>query len=122
MTTYILYILFTMSGLILMKLGGGQLNLGIKDGMFEANIGFKLLVAFFMYGISFLIWSRIVAQNDLTYIVPLSSAIVNILSVIVGIFIFKESLSTMQIVGIIVATIGVVMMNFTYTSSPTISI
>ena len=112
MTTYILYILFTMSGLILMKLGGGQLNLGIKDGMFEATIGFKLLVAFIMYGISFLIWSNIVAQNDLTYIVPLSSAIVNILSVIVGIFIFKESLSTMQIVGIIVATIGVAMMNF----------
>lgn len=112
MKTYILYIFFTMSGLILMKLGGGQLNLGVKDGRFEFAIGFKLFIAFIMYAISFIIWSNIIAKSDLTYIVPLSSAITNILSVIVGIFLFKESLSMMQIVGIVVATVGIVMMNF----------
>ena len=111
MKTYIAYIFFTMSGLILMKLGGGQLDLGVNDGKFEFTIGFKLLVAFLMYGVSFLIWSGIVAKSNLTYIVPLSSAIINVLSVIVGIMIFNESLSIKQIAGIIVASIGIVLMN-----------
>lgn len=111
MKMFVIYIIFTIGGLILMKLGGGQLSFGFKDGMIKGTIGVKLLLAFIMYGISFIVWSSIVAKNDLTYIMPIASAIVNILSVIVGVLIFKEVLSTTQVLGIIIATIGIIMMN-----------
>ena len=76
------------------------------------SIGFKLLFAFIIYGISFLLWSGIVARNELTYIVPISSAIVNILTVILGILIFKEHLTLIQIIGIGITVIGFVLMNW----------
>ena len=76
------------------------------------SIGFKLLFAFIVYGISFLLWSAIVARNDLTYIVPISSAIVNIATVIIGILIFREHLTLVQIVGIGITVLGVVLMNW----------
>lgn len=111
MQIFIMYLFFTISGLILMKIGGNDLSLNINSGKFQLSIGFVLIVAFFMYGVSFLIWSRIVAKNDLTYIMPISSAIINILSIISGILIFKESLSIVQIIGIIVTVIGIILIN-----------
>lgn len=111
MRIFIVYIFFTISGLIFMKLGAGQIGFGFKEGMFTGKIGSKLLLSFVLYGISFIIWSGIVAKNDLTYIVPFASAVVNILSVAIGVWLFKEVLSVTQILGIIIATIGVIMMN-----------
>lgn len=111
MRTYIAYIFFTISGLTLMKMGGGQLSIGIKEGIFQFNLGVRLLMAFMMYGVSFILWSRIVAASDLTYIMPVSSAVVNILTLIVGIIIFKETMSIMQVIGMVVVTLGIVMMN-----------
>lgn len=111
MKTYIAYIFFTISGLVLMKLGGGQINIDIKDGIFNMSLGVKLILAFIMYGTSFLLWTGIVAQNDLGYIVPLTSAIVNVITVILGIALFNEGMSIYKIVGILLATAGVILMN-----------
>lgn len=111
MKTYIAYIFFTISGLILMKLGGGQMNIAFKDGVFNMSLGIKLIFAFIMYGTSFLLWTGIVAKNDLGYIVPLTSAITNIITVIIGILIFSESINIYKIFGIVLATVGVILMN-----------
>lgn len=111
MKTYLAYIFFTISGLILMKLGGGQINIAFKDGIFNLSLGVKLIAAFIMYGTSFLLWTSIVAKNDLGYIVPLTSAITNIITVIIGIYIFSESISVYKIIGIVLATFGVILMN-----------
>jgi uncharacterized membrane protein len=53
-----------------------------------------------------------VVKNDLSFIVPFSSAIVNVLSVILGVLIFREYLNTYKIIGIAMAIIGVVLMNY----------
>lgn len=111
MIIYITYILFTIGGLILMKIGGNQLSLNINKQMLGLSIGWILILAFAMYGVSFLIWSRIVTKNDLTYIMPITSAITNVLSVIAGIIIFKENLSIIQIAGIAVTILGIIMIN-----------
>lgn len=111
MRTYLAYIFFTISGLVLMKLGGGHLSVGLKDGSFSLNIGFKLLLAFAMYGTSFILWTGIVAKNDLGYIVPITSAITNTITLILGILIFNENITIFKGMGILLATIGVMMMN-----------
>lgn len=112
MKVYLLYIICTLTGLVLMKLSEGSMAITVKDGIFGFSIGFKLLFAFIIYGISFLLWSGIVARNELTYIVPISSAIVNISTVVLGVLIFKEYLTLVQIIGIGITVIGVVLMNW----------
>lgn len=111
MKTYLAYIFFTISGLILMKLGGNHMNIAFKEGIFNINLGIKIIIAFIMYAISFLLWTNIIANNDLGYIVPVTSAIINIITLIVGIYIFSENISMYKIIGMILATLGVLLMN-----------
>lgn len=111
MKMFIVYIFFSMGGLILMKLGAGKIAVEINGGVLQFSLGVKVLLALTMYVVSFLIWTQIVAKSDLTYIVPVSSAVVNILTVIVGVLLFREYVSVQQIIGIIITVVGVVLMN-----------
>ena len=111
MKNFIAYIFFTVLGLFLMKLSGQPIKLGINEGSFFFNISIKMFLSLLFYGISFLLWTGIVVKNDLSFIVPFSSAIVNLLSVALGVLIFREYLNTYKIIGIAMAIIGVVLMN-----------
>lgn len=112
MYNFIAYILFTVMGLFLMKLSGEPIKIGINEGLFFLNITIKMTLALLFYAASFFLWTGIVSKNDLSYIVPFSSAIVNVLSVTIGILIFQESISIYKITGIILAILGVAMMNY----------
>lgn len=111
MWLYISYIVFSMCGVILMKIGGGQFSVNILDGALQAKIGLKIILAMLTYATSFLLWMVILNKNNLSFIMPLTAAITNILAVISGIIIFKEQLTSYQLIGIIIASIGIVVMN-----------
>lgn len=112
MKNFISYIFFTVFGLFLMKLSGQPIKLGINEGSIFLNISAKMLFALLFYGISFILWTGIVVNNDLSFIVPFSSAIVNILSVALGVLIFHEYLNIYKIIGIAMAIMGVALMNY----------
>jgi len=112
MKNFTAYIFFTVFGLFLMKLSGQPIEFGIKEGAFFFNISTKMLLALFFYTASFMLWIGIVAKNDLSFIVPFSSAIVNVLSVLIGVLIFHEHLNTYKAIGIAMAIIGVILMNY----------
>ena len=112
MKNFIAYIFFTMLGLFLMKLSGQPIKLEINGAAFFLNIRIEMFLALLFYGVSFILWTGIVVKNDLCFIVPFSSAIVNILSVILGVLIFREYLNGYKIIGIAMAIIGVCLMNY----------
>lgn len=112
MTNFILYILLTVMGLVMMKLSGQPIGFKLNEGMFFLNISSKMLMALIFYASSFLLWTGIVAKNDLSFIVPFSSAIVNVISVCLGIIIFHESINIYKFIGIGMAIIGVILMNY----------
>ncbi len=112
MSNFIAYIFFTVTGLFMMKFSGCPIEFGLNEGFFYFNISLKMASAMLFYLISFLLWTGIVAKNDLSYIVPFSSAIVNILSVGMGIFIFHEPVNIYKAVGLTMAILGVALMNF----------
>lgn len=66
------------------------------------------LLAGVTIGIFSIIFIRIFQKGDLTYIVPIISGGTIIMTSLIGIILFKESVSLLQIVGIILATIGIV--------------
>lgn len=95
----------------MMKLSGQPIKLGLNEGVLFFNISFKMALALIFYASSFFLWTGIVAKNDLSFIVPFSSAIVNIISVGLGILVFNETINMYKLIGIGVAMIGVVLMN-----------
>lgn len=111
MKKFITYIFFTVFGLFLMKVSQQPIKIGIDEGVFFFNISWKMFLALFFYAISFLLWTGIVVKNDLSYIVPLSSGLVNLLSVLIGVLIFHEPLNTYKFVGIGMVIIGAIFMN-----------
>ena len=112
LVNFIAYIFFTVLGLFIMKFSGHPMQFSFKDGFFNFNIGSKMFLALIFYVTSFLLWTGIVAKNDLSFIVPFSSAIVNVLAVGLGIFFFHETMNVYKIIGIILAILGVILMNY----------
>ena len=112
MTNFIAYIFFTIMGLIMMKISGQPIKFGLNEGLIYFNISTKMALALIFYATSFLLWTGIIAKNDLSFIVPFSSAIVNVISVGLGIFIFQESVNMYKIIGIAMAIFGVILMNY----------
>ena len=112
MNNFIAYIFFTVLGLFMMKFSGQPMKFGLNEGVFFFNVSTKMLLALLFYVASFILWAGIVVKNDLSFIVPFSSAIVNVISVVLGVFVFHEYLNTYKVIGIAMAVIGVILMNY----------
>ena len=107
----IVYIILTILGLVLMKLGGNTGTLSIEQSTFNFTINFISLLGFVSYIASFLLFTNIVVKFDLSYITPITSGIIQVLTLLAGILIFKENVSINGIIGIIFVILGIVVMN-----------
>lgn len=107
-----IYLLLTMSGLILMKLGGNTGSFAIENGDINFGISPVSLIGFICYIGSFFIYTRMVVLFDLSYITPLCTGIVQILTLIASKIIFKENITIQGIVGASIIIIGLLIMNW----------
>lgn len=114
MIKYILtlvYIVFTTSGIYLMKLGGDSLSLSLKGGI-DFKMGFITFFGFLCYLISFILWQKLLVTFDLSYIVPITTGICQILIMLLGVFVFKENINFLGILGAIFVIIGIVLLAY----------
>ncbi len=107
-----IYLLLTMSGLILMKLGGNTGSFAIENGDINFGISPVSLIGFICYIGSFFIYTRMVVMFDLSYITPLCTGIVQILTLIASKIIFKENITIQGIAGASIIIIGLLIMNW----------
>lgn len=107
----IIYLFLSLSGLILMKYGGNSGNFSFKSSEILFKINLISLIGFICYIGSFLLFTKIVVMFDLSYIMPLITGVVQILTLIASKLIFKETISSQGIVGAIVIIIGILLMN-----------
>lgn len=107
----IIYIICTTGGITFMKLGGDSLSISFNKN-FVFKIGGITFLGFFLYLISFLLWQRMVVKYDLSVMVPIVTGIVQIVVLLIGNIVFKESLSLISIIGAILIIIGIVVMAF----------
>ncbi len=107
----IIYLICTTGGMTLMKFGGDSLRLSFKTG-FEFKMGWLTFGGFCLYLISFLLWQRMIVKYDLSIMVPIVTGIVQILVLLIGHFIFKESLSTLSTFGVLLIIVGIILMAF----------
>lgn len=106
----LIYIALTTGGLFCLKSGGNSLTLALKNG-FNLKIGYITALGFLLYVFSFLLWQKLLATYDLSYIVPITTGIIQVIIILIGYFFFKESISIVNLVGIILVIIGVILIS-----------
>ena len=106
----LIYIALTTSGLFCFKLGGNGLSLSLKGGI-NFKIGFITALGFVFYLCSFLLWQKLVATYDISYIFPLTNAILQVIIVLLGVMYFKESINVTNIIGMLLVIVGVVLIS-----------
>lgn len=108
----VVYLILTLSGLILMKLGGNTGTLAMEKGDIVFGISPISAVGFLCYIGSFFLYTRMVIMFDLSYITPICTGIVQILTLIASKVVFKENITVQGIVGASIIIIGLLIMNW----------
>ncbi len=112
-----IYVLMTVAGLVLMKYGKNPGTISVKDGNINFGVSFISGIGLVCYIISFLLFTRIVIMFDLSYIFPICTGIVQIMSLIASKFVFKEDMPIQAIIGASLVIIGIVVMNLPKTNA-----
>ena len=105
----IVYLLFTISGVVFMKLGGDSVHLSLSPS-FSISMGWLSFLGFSCYLISFLLWRRLLISNDISIIIPVLTGVVQIITCIAAFMIFKESFNIYKILGIVLIIIGIILL------------
>lgn len=113
----VVYLIFTTMGVILMKLGGNPGTISFKAGEIGLSMNFISAIGFCCYICSFLLYTRLVVMFDLSYIVPISTGIVQVVTLIASSIVFKETIKTQGYLGAILVIIGVIVMNMNFTKA-----
>ena len=108
----IIYLLLTVSGLILMKKGGNAGKIAMNAGEVELSISWISAIGFICYIISFLLFTRIIMMfENVSFISPICNGIAQACIVISSIIFLKEKFSGATIGGAALIIAGVIIMN-----------
>jgi len=107
----VLYVIFAVLGSTLLKYGGLEHVKTLFTVPFvNINISFITLIGFISYGLSFLLYTVLLNKFDLSFISPLTVALVYILLMITAFVIFKEPITPSKMIGCGLILIGILLM------------
>ena len=108
----VIYLILTSLGLILVKLGSNTVSIEIIKGTFNCSINVIFLLGLFCYICSFLLFTFVLVRRfNLTYIMPITTGITQVVVISAGLFVFKEYINVFQIIGIVLTVIGIALLN-----------
>lgn len=110
----VVYLISTISGLILMKLGGNPGTIAIKENNIAMSMNLISGIGFVCYIFSFLLFTRIVVMFDLSYIFPICTGVVQVATLIASYYIFKEKIPLTGVIGASLIIIGIIIMNLKF--------
>lgn len=89
---------------------GGALIDNIS-GKFQFNFNPWVLGGITLYGLSFVLYTYLIAKYDLGYIIPLTTALVYLIIFTASFFIFHEVFTAFKILGIVMIITGLIFLN-----------
>lgn len=107
----IAYLILTVSGLILFKIGGARNCLDIGIEKINMSISITSLIGIMCYAASFLLWLHIIEKSKISYIFPIANGLVTILTILGGVVLLHEKVNQIQLIGIVCIIIGVIITN-----------
>lgn len=85
---------------------GGQSSRLFND-LLKAVISPYIILGLVLYGLSFIIWLRILSFNDLSRAYPIFATVVFTMTTIGSVLFLKEDVSFMRIIGLLVMLAGI---------------
>ena len=108
----VMYVIFTVAGLILMKKGGNAGKISLGGGELGFSISWISLLGFICYIISFLLYTRIIMMfENLSFISPICNGIAQVMIVVASWLILKEQITGLNVGGALLIIAGIVIMN-----------
>ena len=108
----VFHIILTIAGVVLFKLGTQKdFLVSIATGVFTLKISLMSIIGLVCYLCSFLMYMFLISRFDLTYIVPVTTGIVQVATFVLAIIIFKESVTVSKGVATGLILIGVILLN-----------
>lgn len=108
----VIYMMLSTFGLIMIKTGTATTTFSMNLIGFTMSLDWKLLIGFFSYILSFLFWMIVISKYDLSYIYPIVTAILFVVVMVSSAIFLKESISTKQIISVIIILVGVAIAKF----------
>ena len=87
---FICYILFTTTGMLLIKIGGAETSAQITLKLISVQLSPILILGLVCYLTSFALFIILVQKVNLSLIVPISTGITNLTAVLLGTFVLKR--------------------------------
>lgn len=111
MITFFIYVILSSMGIILFKLGASEASVSLTKGLLNFQMSYISMIGLLCYLLSFVLWMYIIANKNVSYIVPLGLGLTNVMILVGSYFILGESISMMNIVGAAVILIGVLIIS-----------
>ena len=102
------YICLTVIGATMIKDGASKGDGSIH--IMNQPISKELIIGVLLYGVSFLMYTFVISQMQISLVIPLIAGINSIAIVFLGVIIFKESLAAGQALGVGVIIAGIVIL------------
>ena len=106
-----LYLLFTVGGLVFIKLGSEGVSVSLKASQINMTLNLYIILGLIFYVISFLLWTVLLKGNKLSYIVPLTTGLSQVLILISSAMVFNERLTAVKIIAVAIIIFGVILLN-----------
>ena len=107
-----IYALLSVGGLTCFKLGAQQaLSINVTGSALSLHISWLSLLGLAMYVCSFLIYMGLVSKIQLSYLAPISTGVVYVLTLASALLIFHEPVTALKLVGAGLVLGGIVLMN-----------
>jgi small multidrug resistance pump len=103
---FIIYALLSAGGLVLFKIGGESVAVQANPFGFTVTLSWKTVIGIICYLLSFLLWLIIVSKTQLSFAMPLSVGVVNMLVFLGSAYFLNEQITPMKIVGLVIIIIG----------------
>lgn len=108
----VIYAILANVGLVFMKMGSTKGTVvSFVNGMINANFNIFSILGFVFYITSFILYTILISKFNLTYLVPISSALSYLLIFLISIIFLKEQINIYQGIGFFVILVGVILLN-----------
>ncbi|MBD7910222.1 hypothetical protein [Clostridium cibarium] len=107
-----IYLTLSVAGMVLFKLGCQKdFLLNVSTGVFSMKISLLSIVGLLCYIGSFLLYMFLLTIFDMSYIYPITTGIVQVLTAVFAVFVFNEVFTVHKVIGTIFILIGVVLIS-----------
>lgn len=108
---FALYVCLSAGGLILFKMGAGDMSIHVTSAIFSIQFSWKMILGIVCYGCSFILWLVVVSKMNLSIAMPLSVGIVNVLVLLGSLVFLGETVTVAQWIGVGIVVIGLAIIN-----------